>query len=460
MAGPKATKKSATPTKAAKTNKSQKYEYTELAKVSLTSTDLHNVYGVIIDATFPHKVNSEKYVSSLKIIDPSLHQKGAKAGDNDFATVVIYAKRFSDLPIAHRVGDIIRLHRATLRIYKGQRQFNVSTHWNGSWALFNAEDNAFAPVSWNGKRATFEKHETTLLSALRKWVGSHFSSHDGVTKDSYQSLSSKKTNGDFDVVAKIVSIHELDEYTNELRLSDGGDHWFTLALKLKFPHLRAGQVVRIRSATQDETSSDKHVLALSHYSNILTFVSSSKLAADVAKRVSDDWKSDAAELKKDVVSHAIVLSEVDKKHAGLPVTSLQDLFHNESSLSGNTFRTTLSVVKVEGSAADAVKVYDKKSKKCSSAKGAKGGDLCWSVSMLCKDFSTAGNANKYRIFVNSGEGLGANFFGKATNLHSDAAACKRTEQQFATLTKFNTFVDAVVEKRNGQFLIKDTKLRF
>jgi hypothetical protein len=55
MAGPKATKKSATPTKVAKTT--QKYEYTELAKVSLTSTDPHNVYGVIIDATFPHKVN-------------------------------------------------------------------------------------------------------------------------------------------------------------------------------------------------------------------------------------------------------------------------------------------------------------------------------------------------------------------------------------------------------------------
>jgi len=29
----------------------------------------------------------------------------------------------------------------------------------------------------------------------------------------------------------------------------------------------------------------------------------------------------------------------------------------------------------------------------------------------------------------------------------------------AALTKFNTFVDAVVEKRNNMWLIKDTKLR-
>ena len=87
------------------------------------------------------------------------------------------------------------------------------------------------------------------------------------------------------------------------------------------------------------------------------------MAADLSKKVSEDWKSDAAELNKDVPSHAVVLSEVDKKHAALPVTSLHDLFHNEASLTGNTFRTTFSVVKVEGAVQDAVKVYDKKTKK-------------------------------------------------------------------------------------------------
>lgn len=61
--------------------------------------------------------------------------------------------------------------------------------------------------------------------------------------------------GDFDVVAKILQVFELDEYTNELKLKDqSGATFFTLALKLKFPHLRAGDAVRIRSATYDETS--------------------------------------------------------------------------------------------------------------------------------------------------------------------------------------------------------------
>ena len=43
--------------KSAPKSKSQRYEYTELAKVSLTDTHAqHHVYGVIIDATFPYKV--------------------------------------------------------------------------------------------------------------------------------------------------------------------------------------------------------------------------------------------------------------------------------------------------------------------------------------------------------------------------------------------------------------------
>jgi hypothetical protein len=32
--------------------------------------------------------------------------------------VVIYAKRFEDLPLIRRVGDVIRIHRANIRAYK------------------------------------------------------------------------------------------------------------------------------------------------------------------------------------------------------------------------------------------------------------------------------------------------------------------------------------------------------
>ncbi len=145
----------------------QKYEYVELAKVSLTNSDLQNVYGIIIDASFPHKVSEDKYVCSVKIIDPSIHSA-------EYAAVVIFGKRFEDLPIITKIGDIIRIHRATLRMFNNHRQFNVSTQWNGSWALFNTEDTNTEPQSYSGKRATFEKHEVTLLNTLRKWSLQYF----------------------------------------------------------------------------------------------------------------------------------------------------------------------------------------------------------------------------------------------------------------------------------------------
>ena len=70
-----------------------------------------------MDATFPYKVHADRFICSLKVIDPTLNSKTK----SDYAQVVIYAKRFEDLPIVHRLGDVIRVHRAHLRMYKNVR---------------------------------------------------------------------------------------------------------------------------------------------------------------------------------------------------------------------------------------------------------------------------------------------------------------------------------------------------
>lgn len=200
---------------------------------------------MIIDATFPYKVNKGRFICSLKVVDPSLN--GAKG---DYATVVLYASRFEDLPIVHRVGDIIRVHRASLRLYDEKRQFNVNLQHNGSWCLFSTDKNPVLggvtsenqACAHSGKRHTWEKHEVALLASLRKWASSYFAQHQGVPTGQTKALNAVKgASGDFDVVARITQLHEFDEYTNELCLRDAsGDSWYTLATKLKFPHLRQG----------------------------------------------------------------------------------------------------------------------------------------------------------------------------------------------------------------------------
>lgn len=83
-------------------------------------------------------------------------QKGTGDG-SDYASLILYADRFEDLPIIQRVGDVIRVHRACLRTYDHHRQFNASLHFFSSWALFSPDDNQNVPYSYSGKKYAFEK---------------------------------------------------------------------------------------------------------------------------------------------------------------------------------------------------------------------------------------------------------------------------------------------------------------
>ena len=379
---------------------------------------------------------------------------------------MIYANKFEDLPIVHRIGDTIRVHRANMRIYQNKRQFNVNMFYKSSWALYSTDKtsplgqsiSADAPYAFSGKRSTLERQDVAIQHTLKKWATTLFSSTNVGGDNVCDLKKASKQRSDFDVCAKVLQVFELDEYTNELKLRDNsGETFYTLALKLKFPHVRQGSVVRVRSATFDETS-NKKVLVLQHYSNIMTFIGSSKLASSLAK-VSNETASEKAALKTKVSMTPVVLTEVDKKHQNLPTTSLHDLFHSPD-MSTNTFRTCFYVTKVEPSnACEATRSWDKKNKKSSSTKGAKGGDMIWQVQFLAKDVSTQFNNNVYRVLLYTHEGLGANFFQqKPANLHSSTAAAKGVKDNFEQLTRFNSWVDAVVERRNGYYFIKDTKM--
>lgn len=156
----------------------------------------------------------------------------------------------------------------------------------------------------------------------------------------------------------------------------------------------------------------------------------------------------------------VTVSEVDKSHKSMKLSSLEELFSGKNS-TDSTFRTSFCVTRVDPEdVRDFVKLYDRKTNKLSSCKGIttlpKGSELVWNVQFLVKDASTLSNANQYRILNYSHEGLGTQFFGKATNLWSDTAAAKRIEKACVNLKKFNVWVDAVLERRNNWLYIKDT----
>ena len=52
---------------------------------------------------------------------------------------MIYGYRMQDLPIIRRIGDIIRIHRANVRVFQGKRQFNVNVYHNSFWLLYSSD---------------------------------------------------------------------------------------------------------------------------------------------------------------------------------------------------------------------------------------------------------------------------------------------------------------------------------
>ncbi len=259
----------------------------------------------------------------------------------------------------------------------------------------------------------------------------------------------------------------MDEYTNELALRDlsltaSQPSWHVLTLKLKFPNLAIGDVIRIRSASFDVTSTQKQMLLLSHYSNIMTFGENCKLAREIKAKVSEDKK---AQLTLQTIS------EVSKDYHNMPPTPMIELFHsNESdpSIFGKSlFRVRFYVTKIEPSdVKEWVKGYDKKTKKFQSLKTVQAtGTPSYHIQLNCKDISTQSNSKVYKIFLfsespNTKEDP-AQMFMKGIapdNLHKNADTRKKLEEIGANLKKFNTWVDAVVERRNGFYFIRSTQL--
>jgi hypothetical protein len=97
--------------------------------------DFH-FYGIILEATYPHKsFKTNKFICTLKIADP--YQPINEEGIIQHCTLVLFANKMEDLPISQRVGDIIRVHRATLTEFHGLKVFQANVFFKSSWALFS-----------------------------------------------------------------------------------------------------------------------------------------------------------------------------------------------------------------------------------------------------------------------------------------------------------------------------------
>ena len=89
----------------------ERYEYSNIK--SFSNQGDYNFYGIIYDATFPIQEDSTTYTCSIKIVDPEMNLlTNPKDFNEQVINLVVKSSSIDALPFIHKIGDIIRVHRA------------------------------------------------------------------------------------------------------------------------------------------------------------------------------------------------------------------------------------------------------------------------------------------------------------------------------------------------------------
>lgn len=117
------------------------------------------------------------------------------------------------------------------------------------------------------------------LDTIRVWSKKHFASHKVIIEEMYTALSqADEEEGDFNVLGWVSQIVHRDNYMQDLRITDGSNTtWFATISRKKFPRVKEGELIKIRSVEIDSDSQRSHSLKLAPHSNVMTIVPFSKL---------------------------------------------------------------------------------------------------------------------------------------------------------------------------------------
>lgn len=267
-----------------------KYEYQDLEDIAVEGDEvLHNFFAVIMEATFPHKSSKlDRYFCTLRVADPT---SGATAeGIAECCTLVLIANKFEELPICHRVGDIIRVHRATVHEYLGVKQLTARVYFNSAWVLFSAGNaksaaKEFQPIAHLGKTYSLvSQSEQKVITQLRTWAKKALAKLPMVGKKAIEvaDLNNYHDEGKegyrFDLIAKILSITRVDEKLSEIQIKEGDDIWKTTTSTFKYRWLREGETVLIKDASLYGTEKDSKTFVLASKSNIMSLPHESALS--------------------------------------------------------------------------------------------------------------------------------------------------------------------------------------
>ena len=95
-------------------------------------------------------------------------------------SVVFFAKKYEELPVCQHIGEVLRIHRATVGQYKDQKQLTANICFNSSWAIFapvtadKKAVNDMTPSTFFGKSMHTQAEDMRLVKSLRQWSATTF----------------------------------------------------------------------------------------------------------------------------------------------------------------------------------------------------------------------------------------------------------------------------------------------
>lgn len=309
----------------------------------------------------------------LKVVDPSCN---VQEDQDNFAIVALQSRRFEDLPIIQRCGDIIRIHRAEYNYKEDQHYFKLNMSYSSSWALFSADDEVAPEViregdedftykayAFSGKQYNFDPQDQKLLRSIRAWNKTYWTKNPVIIPEMYTPLNeAAEEEGDFNIVAKITQIVQRDYYTSDIRLKDlSKNTWFLTVSRRKFPRLQENSIIKIRSVNIDHETERERCLELAPHSNIMTFVPFSCLNKELMGTISMSSETVDKELfKKPILTEPVIATKTHGEYRDLPLTTLSEVFEDPT-IKDNVFRTRFYVVRVSpDDAQDFIEAYTEK----------------------------------------------------------------------------------------------------
>jgi hypothetical protein len=277
---------------------SLKYLYTTFDNLKVQGE--YNFYGIIYDASFPKEEENHailpntkeplpKYSCVLKLIDQSTNCLTNPVDFNEnVITLIIQANERENIPYAHQIGDIIRVHRG---LYSPKAKRNVylnllkGNQMKGSWCIFAAGTNDDKPYLCSHKKYTYESQDSKNIDSIREWIKNYMALDNSLVYYNQNKLGNRIQEGsDKDLIVHVVKKLELDDQL-VFFIQDDTDGCELHTYKY-FDFIKENDVIRIRSYKVF----DSDVLILNEFGNILNIPTNSSCYKNFMNNLSKKLK--------------------------------------------------------------------------------------------------------------------------------------------------------------------------